>query len=100
MAELIQGKMIAGTKDAILMEIDGMAENIWISKKQIDCKKGFKAVFAITDWYAWVKGLMSEDEYNRRKAGYQHKQPNPRENFEQELTFEDKSEKKQSNLPF
>ena len=82
MAELIEGKMLgAGTPKAIFMEING--EEMWIPKGHIEPLKGFKAIFAISDWLAWQKGIISDSEYNKRKE-----------------TYGKKSEEGQRDLPF
>ncbi|MFX0022177.1 MAG: hypothetical protein ACFE9S_07610 [Candidatus Hermodarchaeota archaeon] len=93
MPELIEGKMLGpGSSKAILMEING--EEMWIPKGHIEPLKGFKAIFAISDWLAWQKGLISERTYMDRKNNYKQK------NCQEQEDDRVQKEPEQEILPF
>lgn len=95
MPELIEGKMLRGTAKAILMDIDG--EQIWIPKGQIECMEGYKAVFAVSDWLACQKEIISESEFEKRRSGYTGGNQNGQQ---KQLVEEPVKEPEQSNIPF
>lgn len=91
MAELIEGKMVGpGTEKAFLMEIDG--REVWITKRFIEPMKGFKAIFPISDWMAWKKGLITEEEFNKRRES--------QNTANREGSMRDIELPEQDNLPF
>ncbi len=93
MPELIEGKMLGpGTSKAIFVEVNG--EEMWIAKSHIEPLKGIRFVFAISDWLAWQKGLISEKTYMDRKNNYRYK-----EHQEQADSCNTK-EPEQGDLPF
>lgn len=68
MPEEIKGKINVGCgKDqkAFLVETEAYGE-IWIPKSQIAWEKYYNIRIWITDWIAWQKGIITEEEYNKR----------------------------------
>jgi DNA-directed RNA polymerase subunit E'/Rpb7 len=71
MGEKVRGKIKAGSEKAVFLEIDG--KEIWIPKSQIEYPKNYTIEIVISDWIAMNKGVISEEEYNERKASYPKK---------------------------
>lgn len=68
MPEEIKGKIKVGCpndKLAFLVETEEQGE-MWIPKSQVAWEKNYNIRIWITDWIAWKKGIITEEEYNIR----------------------------------
>lgn len=78
MAEPIEGKIKASSEKAIFLETENHGE-MWIPKSQIDwLKNGYIKIY-LSDFIANAKGLITNEEYERRKNN-----PEPKSKSEQE----------------
>lgn len=76
MSEQIKGRIKVGcgkNYKNFLVETDEYGE-IWIPKGQVDWPKNHSIKIWISDWIAWKKEIITEEEFNSRQGNRQKKE--------------------------
>ena len=83
MSEKISGKIKAGSAKAFLLETEiqqGKVEEIWIPKSQLEFPKNYTIQVCISDFIAFNKGFITEEEFKQRQADGKGRYPKKEDN--------------------